>query len=487
MSITPAPYIALVCTLGAWPAVSVAHSFSTPYVPPIPYWMYSYGCAATLIVTFALVAIYMNPPAAAVTRSTPRIVGVNARFILAWTLVALKIGALTTLLATIAGGFAGSEMSMGGVTLPLFWVVFLLGWTYTTALIGDLYPFVNPWLTLTRALEYLGVPMSNVRCRYPPSLGCWPAFVTYLGLIWVELFVADTATELSSALLVYTVVSLIGVGVFGKQIWFEQADFFAVFFRIIGKMAPLAYTHDKDNRLVAVEARLPFSGLASEPARHVSLLLFVLFMLSSTIYDGIHDTQFWTAFFWENMMGLLQPLWGDDLSRAQTLLMDMFLVYRHLGLLLFPFVYLTIFLSTMLLIKRLTNSMLSLRELGLQFTYSLVPIAFVYHFAHYYTFLAVQLNDLPASLINVFDSSSLPAPSPDGPDAAASSLDIGVVWHTQVGVVLLGHIVSAILAHQEALRVFPQRGRALVSQLPLLALMVTYTTLGLWVLAQPLG
>lgn len=48
--------------------------------------------------------------------------------------------------------------------------------------------------------------------------------------------------------------------------------------------------------------------------------------------------------------------------------------------------------------------------------------------------------------------------------------------------VLLGHVVSVVLAHYEALRVFPGRGWALLSQLPLMILMITYTMLGLWIL-----
>jgi hypothetical protein len=41
------------------------------------------------------------------------------------------------------------------------------------------------------------------------------------------------------------------------------------------------------------------------------------------------------------------------------------------------------------------------------------------------------------------------------------------------------HIVSVYLAHVEALRVFPDTRRAVLSQLPMLLLMVIFTTLGL--------
>ena len=65
--------------------------------------------------------------------------------------------------------------------------------------------------------------------------------------------------------------------------------------------------------------------------------------------------------------------------------------------------------------------------------------------------------------------------------------DAGVVWHTQVGLIVLGHIVSVVLAHRVALEVFATRRAATLSQLPMLLLMMLYTGSGLWILAQPLN
>lgn len=479
---------ALVCLIAALPAVALAHSFSTPYLLPIPYWMYVYGCAATLIVTFAVLGMFVSRPAAGeqVARSRLLEVGPGARATGRWLFHLLRAGALAGLLITVVAGFVGSEDPVANVSLPLFWVVFLLGWGYCTVLAGDLYPFVNPWRTLTGGLESIGVSLSKARLRYPRWLGCWPAFAFYLWLVWTELFVVQTPTALSKLLLLYSAVTMVGVAVFGQRDWFEQADFFSVFFGIIGKMAPVVYESDDGKKIREVRLRTPFSGLLSERPKHISVLLFVLFMLSSTAYDGIYDTQLWTAFFWKNMLGLLQPLWGDDLGKAQTVLMDLFLVYRRAGLLVFPFLYLIFYYVTLLLARLIARSSLSLRELALRFCYSLVPIAFVYHFAHYYTFLIVQFRELPASVAPLFGVDIPPLPmSPDAPPTGA--LEMGIVWHTQVGVVLLGHVVSVVLAHFEAMRSFPGRGNTLLSQLPLLILMVTYTMLGLWILTLPLG
>ncbi len=60
-----------------------------------------------------------------------------------------------------------------------------------------------------------------------------------------------------------------------------------------------------------------------------------------------------------------------------------------------------------------------------------------------------------------------------------------LVRFIQLTVIVLGHAYAAYLAHQIALTEFKEKKQAVVSQLPLLVLMVFYTAIGLWILAQP--
>jgi len=48
-------------------------------------------------------------------------------------------------------------------------------------------------------------------------------------------------------------------------------------------------------------------------------------------------------------------------------------------------------------------------------------------------------------------------------------------------------IVSVYFAHVEAIRIFPTARKAVISQLPMLALMVLFTTIGLWILSLPIA
>jgi hypothetical protein len=67
-----------------------------------------------------------------------------------------------------------------------------------------------------------------------------------------------------------------------------------------------------------------------------------------------------------------------------------------------------------------------------------------------------------------------------------SPLEMGPVWHTQVALMLGGHMISVYLAHTVALRLFPSRYEAWVSQVPIVALMVGYTVIGITILTFPI-
>jgi hypothetical protein len=114
-----------------------------------------------------------------------------------------------------------------------------------------------------------------------------------------------------------------------------------------------------------------------------------------------------------------------------------------------------------------------------------LPIALAYNVAHYFTSILTQgvrivslVSDPFGAGWNLFGTAGW-LRAPIIPDPA-------LVWHTQVLVIVLGHVVSVYLAHLEALRTFSTRRQATRSQLPMLLLMVAFTTAGLWILSQPI-
>jgi len=55
-----------------------------------------------------------------------------------------------------------------------------------------------------------------------------------------------------------------------------------------------------------------------------------------------------------------------------------------------------------------------------------------------------------------------------------------------VGLIVAGHIIAVYLAHLISLRAFQDRSSAISSQYPMLMLMVIYTVVSLWTIAQPI-
>jgi hypothetical protein len=72
---------------------------------------------------------------------------------------------------------------------------------------------------------------------------------------------------------------------------------------------------------------------------------------------------------------------------------------------------------------------------------------------------------------------------------ASSAIDYSVLsqnatWYAQVAFVVAGHVAALVLAHDRALVVYEDARTAVRSQYWLLTVMVGFTTLALWLLAQ---
>ena len=449
-----------------------AHTMGvTPYDLPIPFWLYVYTCAATLPLTFAALLLVPSRP----NRPPPRVIPLGRLLSVVGQIVAIMLLGLT-----FAAGLCGTPSPIANIAPTLFWIAFVLGFTVVTAVIGDIFQIVNPWRALLRFLHLGDRPLSH----YPRALACWPAFICYLALSWLELMAPPRPSLLSWSLLTYTGLTAAGVVLFGREAWFRHAELFSVFFRVIGTLAPLAYVRDTTSGWL-IRTRPMLSGAIEDAPCHISLLLFILFMLASTTYDGVFQTSFWTGLYWRNLMVWFQPLWGDDMARAQALLTPGYVIYQRGGLIVAPFLWFAVYMLVMAAVHALTGRHVPVRVLALRFAFSLVPIALAYMLAHSWTALLTVLPVIPFLLTDPFGVGwnllALPRLS-----AEPEPLDMGLAWHIEVVLILIGHVASVCVAHMIAQRTFPDRRQAWLSEFPLLILMMGYTFVGLTVLSLPL-
>ena len=120
------------------------------------------------------------------------------------------------------------------------------------------------------------------------------------------------------------------------------------------------------------------------------------------------------------------------------------------------------------------------------FVHSLVPIAFVYVVAHYLTFLVFEGQ---AIVYLVSD------PLGEGWDlfgTATSTIDYGVLsqnaaWYLQVGFVIAGHVAGLVARPRSRAGALRESRLAVRSQYWMLAVMIGFTTLALWLLAAAQG
>jgi len=473
----------LAVLLPFWPGATLAHSFAQPYQLPVPYWMYIFAAIAALVLSF-FVVVWFFVASDAKYQSAQLDFG-DSPFV-AWARRIRLLGlvqclSLLLLVLCIATGLWGTQNAFRNFNMSFFWILFVLGFSYCTAVVGNWYAVISPWVVLSKAL---GQRFCDGRVCYAKRLGYWPAVALYMTFIWIELLGHNKPFSLSVLLLSYTGLNLLGVWLIGARDWFRYCEFFAVFMRLLAKMAPLRYLPEEWGAK-RLSLRWPFVGLLDEPAEHFSLLVFILFMLSSTAYDGLSETIVWFNLFWKDTTGILTSLLGQAPLFAYAELRPWYFLYETMWIIASPFLYLVVYLAFVWVGKQLAGSRYSVYELAMRFAYSLLPIVLVYHFTHYYTLLITQGLKLRGLISdpfgwgwNLFGT------------AEAMRIntipDMGVVWNTQVWLILLGHVLSVYLAHIVALQTFSTRRQAMLSQAPMLLLMVLFTVVGLWILAQPL-
>jgi hypothetical protein len=455
------------------------HGFGTPYMLPMPFWLYQYACAATLIVTFAAVAFRQKPGFP--VRSGP---SADAGFPLnRRTLMVLRLASVAGLCLTLIACIFGTQDPSANAGMLAFWVLFVLGFAYLSAFAGDFYAMINPWMTIISGLEGLGARFAGGRFSYPAWLGCWPASLQYIALIWIELFCDPSPLATAVALLAYTAITILGVAAFGKAAWFSFADGFSLFFRACSRLAPVEYVGRSGDSAWKLRLRLPFAGLLREEAAGTSEIFFVLLMLSSTTYDSIQSTTAWVGLYWKNAPGIMESLIGLNHHNLQDIIYNSYELYLRAGLLIFPFIYLFIYYLS-IACSCAVDREITVRRLSVGLCYSIIPLSLCYNFSHYLSFFLFVLMNLPRVLA---DTLGMGWGAIATGDLDSTSLNMSWIWHIEVAVLLFGHVIGVSVAHAKAVELLRNRWRAAASQLPILLLMIAYTLVGLWSLALPLA
>jgi hypothetical protein len=247
-----------------------------------------------------------------------------------------------------------------------------------------------------------------------------------------------------------------------------------VLFGIVGRFSPVEAERDAGGRIAMVYLRPWGVGLLKPGPTGWDRALFVILMLSTLAFDGIIATNAWQQF-----TVALEPIWLPMGSFG-------FFFIRTLGLLLLTFSFLLVFIAVMRLVIYFGSRKVDLAETVSTFALTLVPIALVYNAAHNYSYLVVQSQNLIPLLNDPLGKGWHLWPAVAHYQPSFALAQVSTIWYAQVVLIVLGHIIAVYLSHLRAGERFRGAQRVLLSQYPMLVLMVAYTMISLWILAQPI-
>jgi hypothetical protein len=442
------------------PEAAHAHGLVQRTTLPIPEVVFAWAAAIVLVLSFAGLAVLwptprlQDPPWRPLPGGLGRVLGSTVVEVIC----AAIGGALFAIV--IYAGYEGGGSALDNLAPTFILIDFWVGLVFASVLFGDVFRAFSPW----RAIQLPGIR------PYPERWGRYPAAIALLGFTWVELVSGwgEVPGDLTTAAVGYTVYTLAMQAVFGTEAWTRNGEAFAVYFNLFSRLS-VWETRDR-----VVGLRPPLGGLPRlDPVR--GTVLFVAVMIGTVTFDGFSQGQLWKDIS-VDLADALDGIVGLDAAPK---------VVGTLGLLLGVAVV-GGFYRLGIDGARSVGGDISAAELRRAFIHTLVPIAMVYVVAHYLTFL---LFEGQATFYLASD------PFGQGWDLFGTAdraidytyLSQNATWYVQVAVVVIGHVAALTLAHDRALALYRDPKLAVRSQYWMLAVMVGFTSLALWLLSQAIA
>jgi hypothetical protein len=452
--------------------IPFAHGLVARSDLPIPQWLFGWAAAMVLLVSFVALAVLWPEPKLQHEHWRPmpgalsRVLGSRPLEILCG-----AIGAALLVLVVYAG-LRGTQSSTANFTPTFIYVIFWLGLVPLSVLFGDVFRAFNPWRAIGRAVGWTAARVARgglpAPLAYPERLGHWPAAIGIFLFAVMELVASngDQPDTLAVATLLYSGLTFVAMALYGVETWIARGEAFSVYFNLFSRLSPV------EMRDGVLGLRRPLSGLADlKPVAGTLPLLAV--MIGSVSFDGAAEAPIWTgiapdiARFFQDVG--LSPQRALELTFLLGLIAAILLVYG--------------FYRLGVLGAKSVGGGFSADRLARAFVHTLVPIALVYVAAHYFTLLLFQSQALGYLISD---------PLGDGSNlfgTANSQIDYTLIgsngtWYWQVGFIVTGHVAALTLAHDRALALYDSARLAVRSQYWMLAIMVGFTSLALWLLSQ---
>lgn len=445
--------------LSLWPGGAWAHASEQGFVLLLPTGAYTAAGTLSVALTVVLLALLPGRFAGALFRPLGLRLwtGHIWRHGPSWVMAGL-------VLLLIWLGLSGPRDPLAN-PLPLtVWTLWWVGMVAVQGVFGDIWRRINP---LVGPAALLRAALGGRAAYLRPGHADWVAVAGFLALaafLLADIAPADPA-RLALAVAGYWAVSLAGAVIFGPR-WILRADPVGALMRAHARMGLMARGRLGLWGWRAYAMRVPGPGAA----------VFMLVLLGTGSFDGVNETFWWLA-----QLGI-NPLEFPGRSAVQGA--------NLAGLLAGNLALIAVYALCLRAGLALAGGGMTWGRVFCIFAPSILPIALGYHIAHY----------LPSFLVDAqYARIAATDPLARGWDLLGlgqvyvttgffnTQASVRVIWLSQAGAVVIGHILAILLAHGLAVRHFETARRALISQVPLAAFMVAYTVFGLWLLASPRG
>jgi hypothetical protein len=468
-----------------------AHALVAREDLPIPAWLFAWGASIVLIVSFFALSASWRQPRFEETHWRPLGAGWSKALLNRFVEVLCGLIGVFLLGVAIYAGLRGTEAPDRNFALTFLFVTAWLGFPLFSVVFGNVFKPFNPWRAIGRAAGGAFEAIAGQRpahLPYPEALGRWPAAVGLVAFVWLEIVygvsggvaVGVNPHAAGVAALIYSGYALTMMAIFGVEKWCERGEVFSVYF---GMFSRLGFLEAREGRL---GMRRPLSGAASWATVPGSAAV-VIASIATTSFDGASEGAYKdgleTVFEWLLDLGLGQ-------TGAVRLTDTIFMALTCVGVAL---VYL-IGVRGMATVQGAP----SFQKLRSAFAHTLIPIAFAYLVAHYFSLFVFQeqaqftylLSDpLGTTTTNLFgtaysglDLGLFRIGKADG-GIDYSVLSASAIWYVQVGALVVGHVVGLVLAHDRATALWGDYRQAARSQYWMLAVMVAFTCFGLYLLS----
>ncbi|MGA8745963.1 MAG: fenitrothion hydrolase [Solirubrobacterales bacterium] len=445
------------------PTTALAHGIVGRADLPIPSWLFAWTAALVMVISFvALFRLWSKPRG-----RTPSQLLLRTPQFLEWFCGAIG---LFLFAAVVVAGLWGAQNFTSNLAPTFIYVIFWVGIPITSAFFGDIFRPFNPWRAVARfaagSLHLVGPRPGPLLGYYPKRLGRWPAAVTLACFAWLELVYPskDDPHLLAILALAYGALQLIGMAFYGIETWTSRADGFSVYFGFIATLAPLHWTKGR------LYLRWPLLG-----ARDIDILpgtaavLYVL--IGSTSFDGFSNGELWYA---------IAPPMQSFFERLGFTAIGGYEVEGTIGLIFWILFVACIYNLGIWGMSRAIG--VSRRALSGEFLHTLLPIAFGYMLAHYFSLLVLQGQAMGYLISD---------PLGQGKDFFGTSnflinynlISFAAIWYVQILAIIAGHVGGLVLSHDRGLVSFRSPQDSIRAQHWMLIVMVGFTCLALWILS----